>query len=359
MSRSFLFILALSALLAGCVAVDQPLPASVYYLKGSAEEVQVWRLETDGITASQVTHEAEGVDDFAVSPADGSLAFVSANQLFLQSPGGRERIRIADGTRVTEVAEDLVIRNAVAAPTVSPDGRTLAYALDGLHLYDIATGEDRHMLVNGGNLLGEPYMLSRENYAPGDWSPDGSRLVLSIGYADGATLAVVEPNAGQPFTRMRSTNPIAGGVSWSSDSRSLYVANPNFGVEWPGLWRYDVVSGHEDPLVTTKPGSSQFVGWPVEIPSGRLAFFYGDQFSPEKGIPLRMVKSEADGSNLVQVRDEEFSIGDALWSQDGSLALISQFKDGGHAQLLLARPDGSPLGILTEGEWIRQLAWGP
>jgi Tol biopolymer transport system component len=346
-------------LLTGCVPGEAPLPATVYYLNGAPAEAQVWRLETNGMTASQITHEAEGVDDFAVSPADGSLAIVTANQLFVQGPGGRDRKRIADGTLAADEAEGLVSRNTVEAPSFSPDGRTLAYALDGLHLYDLATGEDRHMLVNGGPLLGETYRLHRENYAPGDWSPDGSRLVLSIGYADGATLAVVEPGAGQPFTRMRSTDLVEGRVSWSPDSRSLYVANPNYSVAWPGLWRYDVVSGQEDPLLTTQPGSSRFIGWPVEIPSGGLLFFYGEQFSPEKGIPLMMVQSDAGGSNFVQVRAEEFNIGDALWSPDGSLALISQFMDGGRAQLGLARPDGSPLRILTEGEWIRQLTWGP
>lgn len=347
-----------STFLAACSGSGRLLPRSVYFLEGPRGGAQVWRLETDGATLTQMTQAESGVSAFAVSSADGSLAFVSDNRLFLEDGNGESRRLVADGNLVQAESEDLVIANTVEAPSFSPDGRTLAYALDGLHLFSVVTGVDRHELVNGGNLLGEEYKLARENYSPGDWSPDGSRLVLWMGYGDGTTLAVMEPGQAQPFVRMRSKDLVAGGVSWSPDSRSLYVANPDYSVDWPGLWRYDALSGKEYPLVTTQPGTSRFVGWPVELASGRLLFFYGEQFFPDSGIPLVMVRSDADGSNRVSVRQEQQHIGDALWAPDGSLAVISHFTDGAAGQLVLARPDESPLRVLAAGEWIRQLAWG-
>ena len=56
----------------------------------------MWRLEADGLTKVQLTREEAGVQEFSVSPADASLAFVSNNQLFLEDGHGENRRLIAD-----------------------------------------------------------------------------------------------------------------------------------------------------------------------------------------------------------------------------------------------------------------------
>jgi hypothetical protein len=56
-------------------------------LDGSAEEAQVWRLDADGTTKAQVTRSSGRM--ISPSHADGSLAFVSGNQLFLQTERAR------------------------------------------------------------------------------------------------------------------------------------------------------------------------------------------------------------------------------------------------------------------------------
>ncbi len=139
----------------------------------------------------------------------------------------------------------------------------------------------------------------------------------------------------------------------------MLVANPSYGVHWPGLWRYDVQTGEEFDLVSTQPGSPHSVGWPVQLPSDDLLYFHGETFSPEEGIPLVLVHSDPDGKDRTQVRREEFQIIDALWAEDGSLVLISQMSDGGGVELVLARPDDGPLQVLLQGGSINDLAWGP
>jgi hypothetical protein len=106
------------------------------------------------------------------------------------------------------------------------------------------------------------------------------------------------------------------------------------------------------------PGEARFAGWPVQLASGGYLFFYGEDFSPETGIPRRMTRIDSDGSNRITVRPEEFQ-GEALWAPNGSLALIAEFNQDGPARLVLARPDGSPLQVVTEAEGIWGLAWGP
>ena len=84
-----------------------------------------------------------------------------------------------------------------------------------------------------------------------------------------------------------------------------------------------------------------------------------ERCSPDVGIPLAMVRSDPDGANRTQLRPEVFHITQALWAQDGSLALILRRGGADNWQVVLARTDGSPLQVLIEGEGIRDLAWGP
>jgi hypothetical protein len=166
-----LAVAVLACILAGCRVHRDLLPGSVYYQMGTGPNAQVWRLEPDGRTTTRLTDEPDGVDGFSVSRADGSLAIVSGNRLILVTGDGENRRQIADGNLVDRNDEDDVFRCTVSSPVFAPDGRTLAYALDGLHLYDLSTGQDRHVLKNLGNLNGESFVFAREVYAPGPWSP--------------------------------------------------------------------------------------------------------------------------------------------------------------------------------------------
>src|SRR5262245_31419682 len=57
------------------------LPAPVYYLASAGPTQQIWRVDTDGSTRTQITKESASVTDFDVSPGDGSVAYVSGNAL--------------------------------------------------------------------------------------------------------------------------------------------------------------------------------------------------------------------------------------------------------------------------------------
>lgn len=358
--RNITAILTLSGLLAACT--PSLLPHSVYYLEGKDEAAQVWRLDADGESRNQLTHEESGVQSFDVSPADGSLAFISDNQLFLMDADGENRLLIADESDVDRQVDDPGFTTEVGRPIFSPDGLTLAYALDGLHLYDIATGLDDHALFNLGNLLGEQSVFAKELYSPGLWSPDGSKLLIVMGYFEGSTLAVMDLEAEQPYTRLRSNGPVCCQVSWALDGGSVLVANPDFTTVEPGFWRYDAETGDETVILAGagEDNKRHYVGWPLQLPSGELLFFDAYiHFNPDVGIPLTMVRGSPDGSNIAPVRPEEFHVCDVLWSDDGSLALILQGCGEDTAQVVLARTDGSALQVLIEGEGIRGLAWGP
>lgn len=362
MRKPFVLLCITFAFLAACSGSASPLAHSLYFLSGRDAGAQVWRLDADGVTATQITHEESGVQDFSVSPADGLLAIVTNNQLFLADPNGADRRLIADAGAVDENIEEYYFRATISDPVFSPNGATLAYGFDGIHLYEVASGEDRHVLTNLGNLLGETFVFAKEVYAPGPWSPDGSRLLIIMGYFEGSTLAVMDLDAEQPFTRLRSDGPVCCNFSWSADSLSVLVANPHYTGDPPGLWRYDAETGAQEALVPgiAADGSMNYVGWPFQGLHGTLFYFFVnlDHFSPDTGIPLTLVRSAADGSGRTQLHADSFSIHEVLWAADGSLALVVGPSEAG-SRLLLAPTDGGAVQVLLRGENIRKLAWGP
>jgi hypothetical protein len=59
---------------------DALLPHTLYFLgPDTASLTQVFRIERDGRTQKQLTFEPESVNDFDVSQADGSVAYVAGN----------------------------------------------------------------------------------------------------------------------------------------------------------------------------------------------------------------------------------------------------------------------------------------
>ena len=337
------------------------LPHALYYLSGPESEAQVWRLEVDGVTQTRLTSEAEGVAGYAVSSVDGALALVSGNQLFLLDVETGERLLVADGSQADELAAGFYYRSRVSNPSFSPDGRILAYAHNGLHLYDVATGDDWHVLTNKVAAPDEGIILAEELYFPGAWAPDSRHLAVDIAFAESGTLAVVDWQAEQPLTRMNASGILCCQVSWAPDSGSILVASPYLGLVSPGLWRYDANTGAEGILVagSEEAGAFEFVGWPLQLPNGELLYFYASTAEvPEGNVPLLMLRSDPDAaSSRHQLRPESFSILEALWAEDGSLAIIRQASGGAGAQVVLARIDGSPLQVLLNEAW--ELRWGP
>ena len=67
----------------------------MYFLNNdSAGLVQVYRLDKDGKTVTQITFEPVKVDHYDVSSVDGSVAYVSNNQMFMVDASGGKSSQI-------------------------------------------------------------------------------------------------------------------------------------------------------------------------------------------------------------------------------------------------------------------------
>ena len=62
------------------VEPDYLLPQSLYYRAESSPEIfQVWRLERDGVTITQITNEIVSVGNYTVNPVNGRVAYIVDN----------------------------------------------------------------------------------------------------------------------------------------------------------------------------------------------------------------------------------------------------------------------------------------
>jgi WD40 repeat protein len=335
------------------------LPHPVYFLSYRSGSAQVWRLEADGVTLSQVTDETDGVDSFDASRVDGRVAFVTNNQLYIANSGGGVRTLLVDNSAANTEAVDFYYRQRISSPRFSPDGRFLAYAFDGLWILDLTTNESVHLINNEIGEGDEGNPILEKFFGPQLWAPDSAKVLLEIGYQEAGTLAILNPNADPLVTEFESSGIVCCQAAWASDSGSILVASPYIGLVDSGLWRYDAQTGEESTLIGSGSELYEFAGWPLELANGDLQYFYTSSPNiPDGDVALYMVRSAADGVNgRVQLRADAFVIREALWAEDGSLALIVQATTASQSgPVVLARSDGTQLQVLLDEG--RDLRWG-
>jgi hypothetical protein len=344
------------------------LPAALYFIGPDRSGLdQVWRLMPQGNSIEPITQEPASVTDFAVS-TEGQVAYVVNNRLILKRPGFTGTSVIADGG-ADDGSDAYRFTKTIAGLAWAPDGLTLAYGQNGLHLYHPATGADVLALQNDVLAQGN-FMLPRALYRPDAWSPDGSRLAIGISYTEGGTMAIFDP-ATSAVIKLQKTNGDSAScctLAWALDGKALLSAGMTYGVTSADLWRYTAVDGKGTELIPTvgKDGIHNYVDWPILAPDGKLYYFYNGLAAPANGPVLyQMVRSEPDGvSGRTVQQANPLLISEALWAPDASLALAVLLTPGdasssgaSHGPIAVLFADGRPMQqIIQDGH---KLVWGP
>jgi hypothetical protein len=341
------------------------LPMAVYYLATDAALVeQVWRFDPDGVSATQVTFTPGGVSAFDVTAAGSRLAYITGNQLVIQELStGSTRI-VVDG-EPDDGSEGWSYSRRIDTPCWSPDGSTLAYGHNGLNLYGLTAGGIRPVLANRVvDRSGFPF--PEILFRPDRWSPDGTAILVDVGFYEGADKAIynLEEDRNIEFSRADQTT-ICCSSAWAADSSYVLLAGYSYGGSSSELWRMDAFTGDGSVLVPSDAGDStfDFVDWPHAL-DGRLQYFYANiPAAPPTTPPLVMVQSGLDGvTGRTLLRPETMFLLDALWAEDGSLAVGVQSPPGGptwpaHGPLVAIYTDGRPIWPLAPDG--RQPRWGP
>lgn len=334
------------------------LPHPLYFLNNDgAGLAQVYRLDKDGVAVTQLTFEPANVDDYDVSMMDGSVAYVSNNQLFtINADGGNRSMIFNEG--------------AVSNPVWSPNGGTIAFAYKGLNFYSIASGQSNRVLEDQVDDLGDGLTFPRELYWPASYSADGSKLVITLGYYESASTAIYYPNGGA-LVRLNGAEGAmicCGDYHLTSDASTLYAASPISGMFNAGLWRVNTSTGDVTTLLLgsydTNP--AEVADNPFLAPDGQLYFFYASL--PNAGgfidhPPLQLVRSAADGvTGRTILRPETFeNMNEAIWAPDASFVIIAnpalpEIYQGGAAQLYYTDGQKAMVSLIP---YAMKMKWGP
>jgi hypothetical protein len=354
------------------------LPHALYYLgnDGLSNIAQVYRLERDGKTRTQLTSEpnCKGVDGFDVSTVDGTLAYIADNQLVLANADGSNRRVLADGGLDTDESDPCSFKDPLSNPVFAPDGQTIAYARGGLNLYDISTGVSKRVIEHQRTGLGFPI----ETYSPVRYSPDGTRLLVAMGQWEAPPATVVYYPDTNALVRIEqqqdglSCCSQHGGPAWSPDGSSFYgVAIPlTFCCQTGELWRVDAGNGTVARSLKMTFEDNGTFSLPKELypsPDGQLYFFFGT-YRRDSGFVaprlLNLVHSAPDGeTNRAVLRDENFvMLNGALWAPDASFVIVATApsrdwnQDGGVLELYYTDAQKEAVWLAPFGY---QMKWGP
>jgi Tol biopolymer transport system component len=343
------------------------LPRSLYFLNtDAAAHLQIFRMERDGKTIQQITAEPADVESYDVNQKDGRIVYVSNNQMLLINADGSARQVLLDGG-TPDVNNPFL--NDVHSAIWSPNGETIAYGYGGLNLYALATGVSNRVLENQIHDIGNGMIFPDEMYWPDHYSPDGTKLAITLGYYEGASMAIYYP-AGNSLVRLTGDQGAmicCGEEKWTADSSTLYSANPSMGMFNSGLWKVDPANGKVTTLIAGDAGNGtfNFPDAPYLAPDGQLYFFLASRPATEEfggREALQLVRSAADGvtGRTVLLPDTFESMNESLWSPDASFVIVAfstndQMWQGG--QLEIVYLDGRPRVVLSP--FGRDLMWGP
>jgi len=305
------------------------LPHSLYFLATDSGDVtQVFRLDKDGKTRKQVTSETGNVGNYAVSPMDGRVAFVVNNQIVMVNPDGSNRRMLIDGGVVDE---NNAFVNRIQNLVFSLDGQTLAYGHHGLNFYSLISGASTRAIEDQIKDMGNGMILPTELYRPEKYSPDGSKLMVTLAYYEGADAAFYDLQS-KALTRLEDTPGAlicCDMALWSADGSRVYSANSAAGMFNPGLWQVDPASGDVTTLLASNYDTSEFnlAKYPYLAPDGQLYFFFLASNTGEYSrTPLQLVRSAPDGvTGRTVVREEKFdTMNEALWAPDASFVIVAK-----------------------------------
>jgi len=333
------------------------LPKSFYYLAGD----QVMSIARDGKTSRQLTFEPLAVTEFNVSLTDGKIAYVSGGQLYLVNEDGSGRKSVAEEGR---------------SPVFSPDGRTLAFSLNGLNMYDLSS--EQTTLILEDQPLGES--PSPEIFIPDSFSPDGTKLLLKIGHPPDNpwTSGIYSFTTNSVLRYGEEEGSLScctayGGAEWSPDSSSVYAVATLLDSSFPfgELWQIDSATGVVTTLIPGYAGegdtSLNYLAYKPHLTLDGDLYFFSAKYAEAAGYfrraPLIMVRSTPEdiNTNWSVLRSETFNLmNEALWAPDGSLAVVviapsEDVFNGGEAVIVYT--DGRPNMILAS--FSQQIQWGP
>ena len=223
-------------------------------------------------------------------------------------------------------------------PSISPDGRTVAFVRTGANGSSICTiGID-------GEGLAEFSPAEVSAIAP-SWSPDGTQIAFA-GVDGGIYAGNVDRS--QPHLIV-DRSVVASHLSWSPDGTRIAFAAMDAITRRSDLWIADVIGGTQTNISVTPDVSEVAPAWSPD--GGRILFSREDA----SGASLMMMAPDP-GATPVTVTDGTSLDANPAWSPDGSSIVFDRASPDG-PDVFTARPDGSELDPVAHN--AMDPAWQP
>jgi dipeptidyl aminopeptidase/acylaminoacyl peptidase len=330
--------------------VNRVLPQAVYLISGG----QIWRIAADGHTLHQISHSSSPVLDLAVGPHGDWLAYIQNNVLWRATRQGETPIPLVSGLQI-EVRSSV---QAYQSPTAlhsllwSPDGSTIAYTQNTLHLAPANGGEPLNITPIIRGTLPLPIELWQPRAMA--WASNSQQLLVSLHADTQVALAIYQRATNELLILPNPEGWADVNGSWGLGDGFLYLSGRQH------LWLVNTSNGQAAPLllppVNTEPFQISFV---QQTATGELLSFAS---SPDETAPgLRMYQTALDGvSNAVFLRNDSYMPESVLWARDLSGALLLgdvPVSDGTSARQLwwLPTDNSAPVLLPLVGD---HLQWG-
>jgi Tol biopolymer transport system component len=234
-------------------------------------------------------------------------------------------------------------------PSISPDGRSLAFARleEGYlaRLYLLPLTQDLRP-------AGEPVRVTDRHYPMISgiaWTANGREVVYGAGSVGASKLWRVSVSGGQAPTRLPYATPDAAFPAIAArTSRLAYTWNL---VNWY-LWRLDTRTGERRMLI----GSTYDSRIPQYSPDGRKIAFQSNRSGS-----IEVWTCDADGSNCLQLTSFGGpQCGTPRWSPDGRSIALDSRVEGRSEVYVIAADGGTPRRVssATRGHNTRP-SWSP
>jgi hypothetical protein len=281
---------------------------------------------TAGVTFAVSTFHPGGRSTPTATVANGRIAFSGFDgkswQIYSVEP---------DGTGLTQLT-DVSNQQVAGEPAWSPDGKRIAYVVQGFHEDDRTDRSDIWVMDSDGS---DPRQLTDgpgSSWSPA-WSPDGTEIAFSKG--DPSNLYVIGAD-GSGLRRVTTLTAAesASDPSWSPDG-SRIVFSPS------GEFEKDLyvvnTDGTDEALLLHMPRWQIQPAW---SPDGRTILFTS---SDPDGADFGIYTVGADGTNPLRLTAEP-PAQSAAWSPDGRrIAFIGTAARLDHRALYVMNADGSDL----------------